>query len=355
MTAAFKPFVVKPTPPRRFSMSFLRAAEGCHRRAHLDRVAGIPADGDALIGSLWHDCAAAIGFTATMSGRERIDAGEAVKIARGVLRRGEGPMPREAHAEVIGLVVRWANRVRFRPGEVYEILSEQPLAGYRLSARLDRYYRDEVFVEVRDYKTGWADVGTRLTMQGEVYAWHVFEREPDVELVIYDEEHIRFGAVNGPYELTREDVYGDGGIEEFLIDSLARLDKAYKKGRLPATPGSACSRPSGCLHAKTCPVPEWARPDTTVETEGDALDVFASLLVQEQRRATDTKRLRGYLTLADRRALQLDGEEIGVAEHGGQMLDKKQLAADIEAGVEIVDLADYMKATNATFGRRKAS
>jgi hypothetical protein len=352
------PFVVYPKPPRRLSMSFLRAAEGCLRRAHLDRTAGIPSDGDALIGSLWHDCAATIGFVAVMEGAERIDVDRAVRIARRVLARPSdtGPMPRDAHRTVIELVERWCRRpgIHFRPGEVFEVLSERPLDGWLLSARLDRKWRDGNVVHVTDYKTGWADVGTKLTMQGENYAWHVCEADPTVELVVYDEDHIRFGVPNGPYEITRDDVYGPGGIDEFLRDALARIDEAYGRGELTATPGSACSKPSTCSHAKSCPVPEWARLVTVVETAEQAEIVFGSLLAQEQRRTADVARLRGYLNRTGDRAVQLGGEEIGFAINGGQTLDKKQLAADIEEGVPIVDLDDYMQPTKPGFGRRKA-
>lgn len=352
------PFVVAPSPPARASMSFLRASEGCLRRAHLDRMANVASDGDALIGNVFHEAAATIGFVCVMRGDTRIDPDEAVRIARRVMRRPSdpGPLPREAHAAVLDLVERWARRpgVKFRPGEVFEILSVRPLAGWQLSARLDCYWRDGSVVEVRDHKTGFADAGTRLTMQGENYAWHVFEREPDVDLVVYSEDHVRFGVVNGPYEITREDVYGPGGIEEFLRDALARLDHAYGGGVLPATPGSACPAFGGCPHALTCPIPEEYRPDTVVRTAGDAQDLFRVMLVLEARRGALAKQARGYLTAAGERAIQLDGEEIGWGDKPGSKLDRKALAADIAAGRPVADLDEYAVATNPTFGRRKA-
>ena len=352
-------FVVDPAAPRRFSMSFLRSAEGCLRRAHLDRAASIPSDGDALVGTLFHECAATIGFATAMRGGSSPTVDEAVSIARKVLRRPErvGPMPRDAHRTVLELVQRWATRgsMSFRAGEVFEILSTQPLNGRTLSARLDRYWLDGSTLEVIDYKTGWADPAHGLTMQGEIYAWHGFEREPGLELVVYSEDHVRMGVRAGPFEITREQVYGPDGIEQFMLDALARIDDAYARGGdLPPTPGSSCSSPSRCPHAKSCPIPEWARPDTTVESEPAALELFGSLLVQEQRRAADTKALRGWLAHDGRRALALNGEEIGMADKPGQTLDRKRLAADLAAGADVRGLDEYMKPTNPTFGRRKA-
>lgn len=352
-----QPFVIDPVAPRRFSMSFLRSAEACLRRAHLDRAASVPSDGDALVGSLWHECAATVGFVATMRGVDRIDVDEAITISRRTLARPTepGPLPRDAHATVLDLVERWARRARFQPGELFEVLSVQPLAGRLLSARLDSIWRDGPVSEITDRKTGWADVGTKLTMQGEVYAWHEFEGNPACELVVYVEDHVRFGVPNGPYEITRDDVYGPGGIEEFLLDSLARLNTAYEAGgELPASPGSACSSPSSCPHARSCPIPEWAREETAVDTRAQAEEVLESLLVQEQRRKTDTKRLRGYLTASGDRAVQVRGEEIGFGVKSGQELDRKALEADIAAGVEIHDLEEYVIATKPGFGRRRA-
>ena len=340
-------------------MSFMRAAEGCLRRAHMDRAAGVPSDGDAIVGTLFHDCAATIGFVCSMRGLAMVTPDEAVEIARKVLRRPEqvGPMSRSAHHDVLELVARWAKSpwTEFRPGELFEVLSERPLAGRPLSARLDRYWLDGPTLEIIDYKSGWGDPPAGLTMQGEVYAWHGFEREPDIEVVSYAEEHVRFGVRNGPYELTRDDVYGPGGIEQFLIDGIERIEAAYVQGgELPASPGSTCSSPSRCPHAKTCPIPEWARLTTTVESRHQAEIVFASLLVQEQRRAADTLALRGWLTHVGERALQLGGEEIGTATKPGQMLDKKAVAAAVDEGTFTGSLDDYMKVTNPSFGRRKA-
>jgi hypothetical protein len=350
-------FVIDPVAPRRISMSMLRAAEACLRRAHLDRAAGVPSDGDALIGSLWHECAATVGFVAVMRGVDRIDIDEAIAISRRTLARPSdpGPLPRDAHATVLDLIERWSRRARFRPGEVFEVLSEQPLNGRPLSARLDRYWRDGPVVEITDYKTGFGDVGTKLTMQGEVYAWHVFEREPDIDLVVYAEDHVRFGVPNGPYEITRDDVYGPGGIEEFLLDSLARLNTAYEAGgELPASPGSACSSPSSCPHAASCSVPEEYRPDTLVGTSEDAGELLGVMLVLEARRDALAKQARGYLTRSGARAVQLNGEEYGFAPRPGSRLDKKALAADLQAGVPVDDLDAYAVATNPTCGRRKA-
>jgi hypothetical protein len=352
-----QPFVIAPALPARLSMSFLRSSEGCLRRAHLDREARVPSDGDALIGTLFHEAAATIGFTAVMRGSELIDVDEAVDIARRVMRRRTGPLPRATHGTVLELIERWTRRpgCLFYAGELFEVLSVQPLAGRLLSARLDRVRREDATVYVTDLKSGYADVGTKLTMQGEVYAWHVFEREPDIDLVIYAEDHVRFGVPNGPYEITRDDVYGPGGIEEFLLDSLARLNTAYEAGgELPATPGSACSSPSACPHAASCSVPEEYRPDTLIDTSEDATELLGVMLVLEARRDALAKQARGYLTRSGARAVQLNGEEYGFATRPGSRLDKKALAADLQAGVPVEDLEAYAVPTNPTCGRRKA-
>lgn len=358
-TGTIKPFVAALERPATVSMSFIRAAEGCLRRAHLDRAARVPSGGDALIGSVFHEVEATIGFVCVMRGVPGLSVDDALSVARRVLRRPErpGPLPRDAYRSVLKLTERWA-RYRtqaFRPGELFEVASTRPLDGWTLSARMDRVWRDDAATEIRDLKTGWGDVGTSLTVQGEVYAWHEFESRPGCEVVTYWEDHVRFGVPNGPWELTREDVYGSGGIDEFLRDALARLRAAYDSGELPASPGSACESPSRCPHAQSCPVPEEYRPGTTVQTATEAAELFAAMLVLEARRGAMSKQARGYLVSAGDRAIQLGGEEIGWAAKPGSKLDRKALAADIEAGALIGDLDAYSVTTNPTFGRRKAS
>lgn len=351
-------FTVDPVAPARFSMSFLRAAEGCLRRAHLDRMGRVPLDGDALVGTLFHECVATICFACSMRGQTAPSVDEAVALARKTLQRPErpGPMPRQAHATVLWLVERWARSpsAEIRDGEIFEVLSVLPLAGRLLSARLDRYWRHDHELEIVDYKTGWSDPAHELTLQGEIYAWHGFEREPGIDVVLYSERHERAGVTAGPFDITRDDVYGRDGIVDFLIDAIARVDDAYARGTLPPSPGSSCSTPSRCPHANTCPIPEWARPDTTVTTHEEALELFGSLLVQEQRQVAEKLAIRGWLSSVGWRALKLYGQEIGMGDKPSETLDKARLAKDLAAGQEVTDLAPYTKLSNPSFGRRKA-
>lgn len=348
------PFTVDAVAPERLSMSFFRAAEGCLRRAHHERQVDATST-VASIGRLFHEAVAAVGFACSMRGDDRPDPAEAERIARRTMRRPEDaePLSKEAWDEVLSLVRRWAPGARFRPGEQFEVNSRQPLDGRTLSARIDRLAVDGPTAFVLDYKTGWGDPASHLTLQGEVYAWHAFRLHPDIDLVVYEEEHVRHGNTAGPWEINRWDAETTA---EFLSTAIERIDAAYAQaGELPANPGSACSRFTMCPVADTCPVPEWARPDTKLTGEHEALDAFRRLLVIEAEQASIKSQLRGWLTRTDRRAIQHDGQEYGVAAKPGSSFDKKQLATDLAAEGRPVDLDAYAKATSPTCGRRKAS
>lgn len=347
--AAVEPFVAAPVPPERLSMSFLRAAGGCLRRAHMERqqqVTGL----DALVGHLFHEAAAAIGFRAVIRDEREVTIEDALAIARRTMASSEDrdPLPKEAWDQTLGLIRRWAPRAEFRPGELFEVASRRELHGRILSARIDRLALDRRTAYVRDYKTGWAEPSRWLSFQGELYAWHVFQRHSRVDTVIYTEEVVRHGLESGPWEITRDWI---DDTEEYLLAAIARIDTAYaeSRGELPATPGAACSSPSRCPVAGSCPVPEWARPATVIETEQDALAQFEALLVEDERRGERVDQLRGWLEANGRRALELNGMEIGRAREGGKRLDRRAVR---QAGI---DLSPFEKPTPPSFGRRKAA
>jgi PD-(D/E)XK nuclease superfamily len=353
---AVEPFRPDPVAPERLSMSFIRAAEGCLRRAHMERQVQTSTE-DALIGRVFHEAAAAVGFACVMRGQARPSPVEAVGIAKRIMARPEEiqPLPKAAWDEVIRLVSRWAERATFRPDETFEIGSRQQLAGRTLSARIDREAVDGTTVYVKDYKTGWGDPADALSLQGEVYSWHEFERHPDAVLVVYEEDHVRMGLTSGPHEITRDDVYGEGGTVEFLQATVSRIDDAYRRGELPPNPGAACSAYGRrCPVASTCPVPEWAKPATVANTREEAVAAFKALLVGEAARGEQVDVIRGWLEHAGERALQHNGEEIGRAAQPGSSLDKKRLQADLAEKGAGINLGAYTKPTNPTFGRRKA-
>lgn len=343
--------------PERLSMSFIRAAQGCLRRADLERdveVAGL----DAVIGRVFHDVAAAVGFACSMRGHLRPAQGEPERIARNVLAALDVPVPKAAQDVVVDMVGWWAPRAEFRLDEQFEINSRVDLDGRTLSARIDRLAivaeRDGWVAYVNDYKTGWAGAQKSIPVQGEVYGWHAFHLAPHIDRVIYSEDHVRTRQRGGPWELTRDHL---PGIERFLQASIELIDGAYDQaeGELPATPGSACSSPTRCPVAGSCPVPRWARPATSIESEDDAVAQFEQLLVMEAQQGEVKDELRGWIDGQGARALVHNGEEIGYSPKPGKRFDKKRLAADLAAcRGEEVDLADYETTSKPPFGRRKA-
>lgn len=341
-------FVVDPVAPERLSMSFIRASEACLRRAHHEREAD-RAGGMALTGRAFHEVAATVGMACAMRGGGQPTPEEVERVARRVLANPEesGPFPKAAWDETLSLTARWARAAHFDPDEQFEVLSHQELAGRTLSARLDRLtVRDGVAV-VRDYKTGWGKPEDQagLPLQGQVYAWHAARLHPDVGRVVYTEDWVRFGIQTGPFELDPSDLER---VEAFLLAAIERIDKAYAAGELPATPGSACSSPTRCPAVASCPVPGWARPETRVESEDDAIGELEQILVDEQRVADRKKAIRCWLEATGRRALVVNGEEIGWSDKPGSRLDEKAAkAAGFDPGAFRVE-------TTPSFGRRKA-
>lgn len=346
-------FVVDPVAPARLSMSFLRSAEGCLRRAHMEREVDL-AGGDALVGRLFHEVAAAVGFSCVIAGRQWMTFDEARPLAVAVMGRAtEGTLPKAAWDQVLSLTSRWCDTGRppFRPGELFEVLSVVEFDGRRLSARIDRVAVDGATAHVHDYKTGWSDPVGDLSAQGEMYAWHVLTSHPELDQVVYTEQHVRLGVEGGPWLIDRDDL---DRTEEWLAAMIARVDGAYGAGTFPATPGSACSSPSRCPVAGSCPIPRWARPATLIETEADAVAQFEALLAEEALIADRKDRIRGWLEHTGERALQLHGEEIGRSTTPGKRFNRRRLADDLAASGAPVDLDAYEDPAAPAFGRRKA-
>lgn len=349
-------FIVDPEAPERWSMSFLHAAEGCLRRAHNEREVDVSGE-MATIGSIFHEVAATVGLRCNLTGEIQPSVAEVQAIAKQVMGDPEeaGPLSMQMLAEVLDLCGRWARQrsSRFQPGELLEIASREVLDGRTFSARIDRILLDGSLAIVRDYKTGWADPATELTFQGLNYAWHVFRRFPEVEVVRYGEDHIRFDHGTGPFEVDRDEM---PAIEERLLVMARRIESAYADGgELPATPGSVCSKWGGCPVSASCPVPKWARPAGAIESRAEAEEQFEALLVEEASVKARKESIKGYLEATDQRSLAHEGEEIGWATKPGERFDKKGLIADLAvANGEPVDPDDYTSQTKPSFGRRKA-
>jgi hypothetical protein len=337
------------------SMSFMRSAEGCLRRAEMERHVDLAGE-DATVGRLFHCAMAAIGFGCVMRGIERPDRDLALRIARRAMAGPDepGPMPMAAWDTALELVERCVRRPStfFRAGEMFERDSRIPFHGRILSARIDRLALDGRAAHVIDWKTGWADPADCLSSQGRRYAWHVLVEHPEIDEVHYTEDHVRAGLASGPWVIYRDEL---AAIEDYLRAQIDKIAEAYARGALTAKPGSICSSPSRCPVAASCPVPAWARPETTVETDDDAVGLFEALLVLDARRDAHVAAIRGHLENTGQRALVVEGQEIGFATKTGRKLNKKRLAADLDAREVGLDLAAYEEETRPTFGRRRAA
>jgi hypothetical protein len=345
-------FRLDPVRPERYSMSYLRAADGCLRRAHYDReedTAGV----DAIIGRIFHEGAAVTGFAVTIRGDTRPGPGEVERIFRRVLERPEEhePLSRHVWTEVMDLAGKW--RPVFREGERFEVSMRHEIRGRILSARIDRLFIDGNHAIVEDYKTGFGSPPQRSepTPQGDNYAWHVFMEFPFVDEVTFAQEHVRFGFEPIPFTYTREHSFP--AISAWLWDNVGRIDAAYEKGgELPTNPGDACDAWGGCPVAADCPVKQWARPGTVIRKHEDALEQFTALLVEEASVAARKKQIRGWVERAGVRAVQLDGQEIGYGTDAGESTDWKAIAT--AAAPDDETIAAHTRPRNPSFGRRKA-
>jgi hypothetical protein len=355
MTAIADTFTLDPVRPPRYSMSFLRAADGCLRRAHYDRIEDASRE-DAIIGRVFHEVADAIGWATVMRGHDTPDYVEAERITHRVLSNPAEPNPLSKHvwAEVLYLVGRWLPGALFRPGERFEVTMRHEIRGRIISARIDRLWIDEEAREahVGDYKTGRAEPPQRPepTPQGDIYSWQVLNAHPWLDGVWFGAEHVRFMHPAMPFFYDRDAV---AEIDAWLFDAVGRIDAAYAAGgELPATPGDACSQWGGCPVADSCPVKQWARPATAVQSHEDALEQFTALLVEEASVAARKKQIRGWVERAGVRAVQLDGQEIGYGTDAGESTDWKAIAT--AAAPDDETIAAHTRPRNPSFGRRKA-
>ncbi len=355
MTTTVAPFLVE---PRRLSMSYMRSAEGCLRRAHLERSVA-RAGADATIGRLFHCGMAAVGFACSMRGIERPDPEWALRVAKRAMAGPDepGPMPMAAWETAVELIRRTLARSStwFRPGEMFEIDSRIPFHGRILSARIDRFASEGRIGYVDDYKTGWADppsLSDEVPVQGRRYGWHGLREHPELDEVHYTQSHVRFGIVAGPWVIYRDEL---PAIEEYLRAQIDKIADAYARGVLTAKPGAICSSPSRCPVAGSCPVPEWARPDTTVETDDEAFAALDELLVLDARRGALTTAIRGHLENTGTRAITAGGQEIGFGTRTGRKLNRRKLEADLAARETGIDLTSYEDETKPTFGLRRAA
>jgi hypothetical protein len=355
MTATAAAFLVE---PRRMSMSFMRSAEGCLRRAEMERHVDL-AGPDATVGRLFHCGMAAVGFACSMRRIDSPDPEWALRVAKRAMVGPDepGPMPMAAWETAVDLIQRALGRSStwFRAGAMFEIDSRIPFHGRILSARIDQFAIDGRVGYVEDWKTGWADppdMSDPVPTQGRRYGWHVLVEHPELDEVRYSQDHVRFGIEAGPWVIYRDDL---PAIEEYLRAQIDKIADAYAKGALTAKPGAICSSPSRCPVASSCPVPTWARETTVIETHNDALAEYEALLVEDARRGARTERIRGYLEHAGQRAIEVDGKEIGFGTRPGRRLNRKRLAADLTARETGVDLDAYDEPTKPSFGQRRAA
>jgi hypothetical protein len=330
--------------PERLSQTFLRRWKQCPRLAHLERQVG-PSSDVAVIGSVCHSIFAAVGMATALEGHTKPSPARAEHIAMHYLASPDAAgLSREDHETVLSLVRRWAPDAEFQPDERFEVLYRTPLLQWMLSAKVDRLriVGDRAFV--RDYKTGWGKTHEAPTVQGDIYAWHVLMNHPEVDVVEYDEDWVRFGGVIGqPFEYWREHI---NRVDEWLRAKIAAIEETYAEGELPATPGHHCQ---DCPDPVGCPLPERLRKREVLADEDAALEELAALFVEEARITKRGARLRAFVDARGVRALAVGGREIGYAKQAGTSLDSRALA---QAGI---DLAPFRKDTPPSWGRRKAS
>lgn len=382
-------FVVDPVAPERFSMSFLRSAEGCLRRAHHERLGDMTGP-DAVVGRIFHEIAGAIGWTTVLRGHTTPDYVEAEQVAQRVLRAPEehDPMSRATREAVLSLVSRWITSpsCEFHPEERFELDLRNDIDGRVVSARIDRLVIVDTTAWIKDYKTGRGQIPTGPTPQSDIYAWSAWQTF-GVERVVFEQHHVLFGVASTPVVYEIDDLLA---VDDFLRDQVARLESAYARGgELPATPGDVCGMYGGCPVADTCPAREWTRPATTlrshedalkelaalmageqtikqrqdairgwlerealaalVDGEAEALEQFAALMAEEATAAVRKRRLRGWVERAGVRAVQLDGQEIGYATDASMVTDWKRLAQSLGG-----DPSEFTTPKAPAFGRRRA-
>lgn len=335
--------------PERISMSFARAADQCLRMAVHDREArrsGKP----AVVGTVFHDCAAAIGTATVLAGLESPDLERAQSIARNVIRNPDryDPLPKDSWDDVLELVNKWAQTVTFRPESQFEISSRIEINGRTHSARLDVIAYDETSetVFLTDWKSGRAlPAADEASFQGEVYALHAASMFPMAERFVFSEVFVRLGITLPDLVLLRD----VDDTAEWLADHAARIDKAYAAGDFPAMPGKHCAN---CPASLTCPIPDEGRPESKLDSYMDAQSEMRSLLVEDARVAERKKAIRAFLEAKEIEAVEIGGKRLGFKTTESKRLDEKLAKA---AGVNLDDFRVVKPSTRFSMTNAKAS
>jgi len=298
---------VAPTPPLalpdRYSMSFLQDASRCLRMAHLKREADTAGE-DATVGTIVHDVAALAGLHAARLGVESLPADDLEHLARTVLRNpGEHvkPLSRDGWRKVINLSRRLSHSYEEGPpafpiGAQYEVYATRELDGRIVSARIDWIWLDAPVAWIKDYKTGGKVADWEPTFQGELYAWEIAERHPEIERFALAEHALPYGGPKWSW-MHADDLTISTGVEDYIADSIARIEAAYASPPLTPTPGSHCA--TMCPDRAGCPLPEFAKGES-IDGEAGAVALLDRLLVNRARSAGVAELLKDYLTANER-------------------------------------------------------
>lgn len=302
MTALALVTTAEPEPlelPERISMSFAQDAMRCLRMADLKRKADTSGE-DATVGTAVHSVGALAGMRAARLGVDRLSADELERLAREVLRTpddGVKPLSLDGWRTVIRLSRRLAHVYDEGPppfpiGAEYEVYATRPLDGHVISSRIDWRWIDGTICWIKDYKSGGKQADDEETFQGEVYAWETLWTHPWITEFWLAEHAVPYGGPKWVW-MDADALTGPGSIEEYLSDTIARLEAAYADQPLTPTPGSWCG--TMCPDRAGCPLPEFAKGDVQAGTGAEAVAVLDRLIVQRARSADATKALKDHL------------------------------------------------------------
>lgn len=323
--------------PTRLSATTLIASSRCLLAAYLARHTGDPSGGPAIVGSLFHEVAAQVGFQARLLGRETFTEDEVERTALRVLSRPEEhrPLSPEHFEEVVALARRWALTAYFPVrAEQYdvEMSVRNVVAGQVLSGRIDLRTIDGTTAEIDDYKSSQKTPSQREVeedhVQLPIYAWHVHREAPHVETFVLRERYVRSGATREVI-LTIDEVRRH---ERWLTAAATRVRNAWAVNGFEPTPGRHCRY---CPNPTACPLPEWARPES-ISTADQARDQIAAALVESARLKTRNQMIRAYLLRDDA------PEAVEVGDATARIVDVPRKELDRKAAVAAgLDLASY--------------
>lgn len=285
--------------PERLSMSYLQDASRCLRMADLKRKADTSGE-DATVGTIVHEVAALAGMRAARLGVDRLDADELERLAREVLRTpidGVKPLSLDGWRTVIRLSRRLAHVYDEGPppfpiGAEYEVYATRELGDrHTISSRIDKRWLDEreMVGWVVDYKTGGRMAADEITFQGRTYCWQWLGTRPDIRGFWFGEHALPYGGPGWVW-IDAEDL---DEFEDYLLDTVARMEVAYAEQKLLPSPGSWCD--SMCPDRAGCPLPEFAKGDVRVGTDAEAVATLDRLIVQRARSRDATAALRDRL------------------------------------------------------------